>query len=165
MTALDLGKIDDVTLQRDPFDYISIPGFINPGALDAINRDYPHIDSPRNIPLEELEYGGAFSSFIDEINSHVFEKKISDKFGVNTIGKPKDITIRGFSEITEGDIHTDAPRKVITVLVYFNKTWPHKDGRLRLLRSATDIEDYSEEIAPEKGNLVAFRRSDCSFHG
>jgi SM-20-related protein len=165
MIALDLSRIDLAELQHDPFEYIVIQSFIDPESLDAINRDFPPIDSPRNIALEELEYGGAFGSLVDAVKSPEFEKKISSKFGVNIVGKPLDVSVRRFSEITEGDIHTDAVRKVITVLIYFNKTWPHKEGRLRLLRSATDMEDYSEEIAPEKGNLVAFKRNDWSFHG
>ena len=51
------------------------------------------------------------------------------------------------------------------MLVYFNEDWPHEGGRLRMLRSATDIEGYAAEIEPMGGTLLAFRRSDHSFHG
>jgi len=40
------------------------------------------------------------------------------------------------------------------------------DGRLlRLLRSGTDIDDVVAEVPPLDGTLVAFRRSDNSWHG
>ena len=39
------------------------------------------------------------------------------------------------------------------------------EGRLRLLRRADDIEDYAREILPIAGTMLAFRRSDRSFHG
>ena len=55
--------------------------------------------------------------------------------------------------------------KIITTLIYFNDEWKHDAGRLRLLRSSWDINDYSAEVVPEKGTLIAFRRSERSFHG
>ena len=54
---------------------------------------------------------------------------------------------------------------MITVLFYFNQHWPHAGGRLRLLRSATDMEDYAAESVPEGGAMLAFRRTDHSWHG
>ena len=54
---------------------------------------------------------------------------------------------------------------MITVLVYLNTDWSHRGGKLRLLRSATDMEDYVAEVPPVGGTLLAFRRSENSFHG
>jgi Rps23 Pro-64 3,4-dihydroxylase Tpa1-like proline 4-hydroxylase len=54
---------------------------------------------------------------------------------------------------------------VITVLIYFNEEWPHPGGRLRILRSATDLDDYADEVSPLAGTMVAFRRGERSFHG
>ena len=34
-----------------------------------------------------------------------------------------------------------------------------------MLRSATDLEDVVAEVPPLEGTLLAFRRSDNSFHG
>ena len=51
------------------------------------------------------------------------------------------------------------------MLLYFNEEWPHHGGQLRMLRSATDLEDYAAEVLPAGGNMLAFRRSDNSFHG
>jgi hypothetical protein len=51
------------------------------------------------------------------------------------------------------------------VLVYFNQDWTNEEGQLRMLRSASDIEDYAAEVAPLGGTLLAFRRTDDSYHG
>ena len=59
----------------------------------------------------------------------------------------------------------DSKGKIITTLIYFNPQWEHEGGRLRLLRSSWNIEDYAAEVVPEKGTLIAFRRSENSFHG
>ena len=34
-----------------------------------------------------------------------------------------------------------------------------------MVRSATDLEDYAAEVVPAGGALLAFRRTDHSFHG
>jgi hypothetical protein len=46
-----------------------------------------------------------------------------------------------------------------------NSEWEEAGGRLRLLRSAGDIEDVLVEVPPQEGTLIAFRRSDNSYHG
>ena len=75
------------------------------------------------------------------------------------------ITVRGRCGTRDGNIHTDAVTKIITVLIYMNPTWEQSGGCLRLLRSPDDIEDVIIEIPPIEGTLLAFRRSDNSWHG
>ncbi|MGH6817028.1 MAG: 2OG-Fe(II) oxygenase, partial [Hyphomicrobiaceae bacterium] len=62
-------------------------------------------------------------------------------------------------------IHTDSEDKIITVLLYLNETWPHADGRLRLLRNGRDVDDFAAEVPPDNGTLLVFKRSDTSWHG
>src|SRR5439155_15583355 len=54
---------------------------------------------------------------------------------------------------------------IITVLLYLNPQWEQAGGRLRLLRSATDLDNYFEEVPPAEGTLLAFQRTDNSWHG
>ena len=75
------------------------------------------------------------------------------------------VTVRGRSDGKDGRIHTDSATKIITLLLYLNPGWERPDGRLRLLRGADDLDDYAPEVAPLAGTMVAFRRSDRSFHG
>ncbi len=46
-----------------------------------------------------------------------------------------------------------------------NTEWSNEGGRLRVLRSGDDLEDYAAEVPPAAGTLLAFRRSDRSWHG
>jgi hypothetical protein len=50
-------------------------------------------------------------------------------------------------------------------LLYLNETWDSPEGRLRILRSSTDIEDYALEIPPEGGLLACFKVQRNSWHG
>jgi hypothetical protein len=71
----------------------------------------------------------------------------------------------GRCDLSDGKIHTDSKSKIITVLLYMNETWEQADGRLRLLRSATDLNDIIVEVPPVAGTLLAFKRSHNSWHG
>ena len=75
------------------------------------------------------------------------------------------ITLRGYSDGRDGRIHTDTATKLITVLIYMNPVWEIEEGRLRLLRGPADLDDWAAEIPPLAGTMVAFRRSEKSFHG
>jgi hypothetical protein len=161
----DLAAFAATPLQRAPFDYLIVPGFIRPAALAEINRDFPAIEGPSNHPPERLRYGPAFARLIDSLRSPELAALLGEKFGVDLSGCHPTIAIRRYCEATDGNIHTDHKSKVITVLFYFNEQWPHEGGRLRLVRSPTDLEDYAAESVPEGGAMLAFRRTDHSWHG
>jgi hypothetical protein len=165
MPYLDLAAIEATPLTPDPFDYLVVPDCVSVAGLDAANRDYPDIDTPGNKDLDELHYGPGFQDLIDELNSPALRQVISNKFNVDLEDAYTTITVRKFCEPSDGNIHTDHWSKVITVLVYFNTDWDNSAGQLRLLRSPDDIEDYAAEVAPVGGTLLAFRRTDISWHG
>ena len=54
---------------------------------------------------------------------------------------------------------------MMTLLLYFNAGWGHEGGRLRMLNSATDLEDYAAEVTPCCGTLLVFKRTGHSWHG
>ena len=165
MKFVDPGAIDNAILQSDPFDYFVAPLFIPANALARINADYPLIESAANHDLESLKYGAAFAKFIEELTGDEVRNKIANKFDLNLDQSHTTITVRKYCEKTDGNIHTDHRSKILTVLVYFNEDWPHEGGRLRFLHSNEDIENYAAEIEPQGGTLLAFRRTDHSWHG
>ena len=165
MKVIDLDAIDRTKLQRDPFEYFVVPGCIDQRALATIAPDYPDIDRPGNLALDDVDYGPAFRSFLDELQSSDFAEHVGRKFGLELVECPTTITVRKFCEKSDGNIHTDHPSKIVTVLVYFNTNWADTGGQLRMLRSASDIEDFAAEVPPLGGTLLAFRRSGHSYHG
>ncbi|TGD71593.1 2OG-Fe(II) oxygenase [Mangrovimicrobium sediminis] len=165
MSLTNLNALRAAQLQTDPFDFLVVPGFIGPEALSRINAAYPAIDSAANHALENLSYGEAFASLMDEVAEPAFVEALGEKFDMDLTGMPTTITVRKFCERTDGNIHTDHKSKVITVLLYFNEDWPHEDGQLRMLRSPSDIEDYAAQVPPLGGTMLAFRRTGHSWHG
>ncbi|MEE9424565.1 MAG: 2OG-Fe(II) oxygenase [Methylococcales bacterium] len=162
---IDLEKLSQTKLERSPFEHCIVPAVINPQALQAINDDFPLVPGPANYDPAKLHYGGTFQALLDQLNDASFSDAVGKIFDVQLTNYPSTITVRGQCELSDGNIHTDHWSKILTILLYFNSNWQHEGGRLRLLHNADNIEDYGVEILPEGGNMLAFLRSDHSFHG
>lgn len=163
--ALDTDALANTPRERDPYDYVIVPGFVRAEALPGIHETYPEIDQPGSFPYHTLEYGPAFSSLLDELQGPAMRAAIEKVFDVDLTGRPTTVTVRGRCQLKDGRIHQDSTEKIITVLVYMNPAWEETGGRLRVLRSDSDLEDYAAEVPPAEGTLLAFRRSDTSHHG
>jgi SM-20-related protein len=152
-------------LVREPFEHLIVPQFIAPAALAEINSDYPKISTSGSFPVDQVTFGPAFRSLLDELNGDAFRKAFEDKFGIDLSGRPTITTVRGKCGPGDGKIHTDSVTKIITVLVYMNESWDQAGGRLRLLRSSQNLDDIIVEVPPIGGTLLAFKRSNNSWHG
>ncbi len=165
MSLLNLAAFEQAPLVHDPFDFLVVKDALATDSLEELNRDYPSIDKPANYAPKDLDYGPSFRRLLSELDSAAFEQQVARKFGVDLSGAIKTITVRRFSEPSDGHIHTDHWSKIITLLVYFNPEWEQEGGRLRMLRSGSDIESHTAEVAPVGGTVLAFRRCDHSWHG
>jgi hypothetical protein len=165
MSMLELTKFQATELCRDPFDYLIVPGFLKRDALAGIHADYPRVTRPGSFPLSEVRYGPSFGALIEELRGAAVRAAFEQKFGIELQGRPTMFTVRGQCWEKDGNIHTDSVTKIITVLLYMNPNWEESGGRLRLLRSGTDLEDVVVEVPPDEGTLVCFRRTDNSWHG
>ena len=164
MKHIDIAKLDAAQLRTEPFEYTVVPGFLNQVSLKAVIKDYPAMHGG-SYPLDTLEVPDVLQEVIDEMDGPEFERAVAQKFNVDIAGRPKMYTLRGQCRMKDGKIHTDSEDKIITVLLYMNETWPYEAGRLRMLRSGSDLEDYAEEVPPEGGTLLIFKRADNSWHG
>ena len=90
---------------------------------------------------------------------------LGQKLGVDLSRAATLVTLRDRCTRKDGRIHADSSFKIATALLYLNEDWTSPKGRLRILRSETDIEDYALEIPPEGGLLACFRVQKNSWHG
>ena len=165
LAALDLAALAATPLVKEPFQHLVVPGFVRAEACETINRDYPKIAESGSFPVDQLAFGPAFRAFLDELASEEFRAAFKHKFGLDLAGRPHTITVRGRCSLKDGRIHTDTKSKIITILIYLNPQWEHSGGRLRLLRSADDLDDAIAEVPPVAGALIAFKRGDNTWHG
>jgi hypothetical protein len=148
-----------------PFPHLVVPGFVREAGLAEINADYPQISSPGSFPTDQLVFGKAFQALLDELESDRFRQAFEQKFGIDLSGRPTITTVRGRCDPSDGKIHTDSKTKIITVLIYMNASWEQSGGRLRLLHAAHDLSNMIVEVPPVAGTLLAFKRSNNSWHG
>jgi len=165
LSMLDLERFHITPLTREPFEFLVVPEFVKAEARAGIDMDYPNVARAGSFPLREVTYGPAFGNLIEEMRSEEFRKAFEAKFNLDLTNRPDMITVRGHCSEKDGKIHTDSETKIITILVYMNSAWESPGGQLRLLRSGTNLDEVILEVPPTEGTLLAFRRSNNSWHG
>ena len=163
--VLDVGALHRTALQREPFDHVVIPGFIPRDEAAAIRACFPLAGHGGIEPAHSHAPGDPLDRLLAALRHPRTSMLFSELFGLDLYPETMIIHLRSQCRPQDGRIHTDSRDKLVTGLIYFNETWPHAGGKLRLLRSADDLEDMVGEVEPLDGTLVAFRRSDNSFHG
>jgi SM-20-related protein len=165
MIYCDFEALDRTPLETDPFEHLVVPNFLRAERFAEVIADYPDVPGAGSHPPSELEIRGHFAGLMEELRGPLFQSAVEGKFGIDLTDRPTMYTVRGFVREKDGAIHTDSETKIITVLLYMNEPWQEDGGRLRLLRSGTDLEDYVTEVPPNGGTLLVFKRSDRSWHG
>jgi SM-20-related protein len=165
LSILDLDRLRAAPLEHDPFEFVVVENFVCDDALPAILGDYPVVGGAGSFPVEVLAYGQAFGGLADALTGPELGCAIADKFAIDLGGRPTMLTVRGTGDTRDGFIHTDSATKIITLLLYMNPVWEAAEGRLRLLRGPDDLDNYAREVVPLAGTMVAFRRSERSYHG
>jgi SM-20-related protein len=162
---LDLDRFRAAAVEAVPFPFLIIPGFVRAAAKAAVATDFPEVQLAGSFPLPSLSYGPAFAALIDALSGKEMASIIEDKFGIDLEGRPTMATVRGQSDARDGQIHTDSKTKLITMLLYMNDRWGADRGRLRILRSSTDLNDVAAEVPPDEGTLLIFRNGPNAWHG
>jgi SM-20-related protein len=162
---IDVEAVRRAEVRRDPFPYLMVPHFVRDRDIDAINEAFPNVTHPGSFPLPTLSYGPAFAAFMDAIRGPEFTRAVSERLGIDLTRRPTMVTVRGQSAARDGQIHTDSRTKLVTVLIYMNGKWESPTGRLRLLRSAHNLDDVIAEVPPDEGTLLVFKNEPNAWHG
>lgn len=152
-------------MHTDPFPYVVTPGFLSADDVAEAIADFPKIDMGGLFLPDAVSYGPAFARLLSDLEGPEVRKIVEEKLDIDLGGRPAMITLRSNCQAKDGRIHADATFKLATLLLYLNEPWAAQGGKLRVLRSGTDIEDYAAEVAPEGGLLFCFRVQANSWHG
>lgn len=165
MNILDTTELASAAIRKEPYPYFYLERSVNPEHLQPLIADFPQLDKGGSFNIEDVQTSDFFRRFVDQFDSAEVRRILGDKLDVDLEDKPMMATLRGYSRARDGRIHTDSRTKLITVLVYLNEDWKPETGRLRILRNATDMDDYVDELLPGPSSLVAFRVTDNCWHG
>ncbi len=167
-TLLDLASLAATPVASDPFAHVVVPHFVPPDALGRVLADLPAMASGGSFPPSAVRLGPAARQLVREMEGPGLRGAIAAKFALELDDAPVMLTLRGRTREKDGRIHTDSAAKRVTVLLYLNwpgEAWSKQEGCLRLLRSATDIEDYAVEVPPVNGTLLVFPNGPTTWHG
>ena len=166
MSLINLSVVRDAQQSRDPYDFLLASKFLKEDVIDELRRDFPAIDKPGYLTVDEVKLHGRFKQLIAELEGPELTEELSKKFGMDLHQYPRLTTIMRRSQPKYGAIHTDGPSKVMTMLVYMNDEWEQdQGGRLRVLYDEKNYDRYKLEVPPTMGTMFAFLRSDRSWHG
>jgi hypothetical protein len=163
---IDFDAVREAHAWTSPYPHATADDVLSGGVRIALQHDFPDIARPGFFPLSEMSVTGAFKALIDDFTSDEFADIMSEKLGLELRDKPRLITVRKWSAASDGRIHNDSESKIASALIYLNDSWSQSGaGCFRFLRSADAFSDYEREVAPLTGAMVAFRRTDNSWHG
>ncbi len=163
---LNFDALREARTRTEPFTYIVAENTLTDDEAEGVRDDYPEITKTGYLPLSKLEAKGSFKELIDDLQSEELAEVLSEKLGLELVGKPRMITVRKLSKIGDGRIHNDSLSKICTMLVYLNEDWnPEEGGAIRALNGDSSMDDFAEEVTPIAGNVFAFARSETSWHG
>jgi len=166
MNILDLDAITAAPTAQSPYPHFSLGGALKPESIPSLMADFPAIAAPGFFPIDDVPVTGAFAALLQDLQDPAFSKAVGAKLGLDLAAHPTLITVRKWSASGDGRIHTDSTSKLATLLVYLNEAWTDTgEGRLRVLRSDKDFNDYTSEISPVVGSVFGFRRAANSWHG
>ena len=166
LSLVNVEAVRNAPVTTEPYHYFLGAGLLKDEAVPDLKRDFPAIDKPGYLTVDEVQLKGRFKTLIDELESPEFTEEISRKWGRDMHPYPRLTTIMKRSQPKYGSIHTDGPSKVMTMLVYMNDDWGSDDGgRLRVLYDGKNYEPYAVEVPPVMGTVFGFLRSDNSWHG
>ena len=163
---LNFDVVRNADVHTQPYRYIVGDGFLKEDKIEQLRQDFPTIDKPGFLTVQEVDLRGTFKQLIDELESSEMADALSSKLGLDLDSHPRLTTIRRLSQLKDGRIHTDSESKLATFLVYMNDAWNDDGaGRLRVLNGPDDFDAMTAEISPVMGSCFGFRRADNSWHG
>lgn len=162
---LDLKQIRDAVVRWSPYPYFVVAGALFADAAVETSQAFPRIAGAGAVAVEETTFDPPFARLLEELQSDRFRQIVAEKLDVALEGLPTVIEVRGKTRWTDGNIHTDRPSKLVTVLLYFNPPGQAGETGLRILRGANDLDDFVEEIPPVLGTMVAFKVTPNCWHG
>jgi len=166
LQLINLNAIQDAVVAFDPYTFFLVPHFLKPKAIPELSRDFPDIKKPGFVTVDDVKLKGSFEELIVELEGAAMADAVSSKLGINLQPFPRLTTVRKFSQLKDGRIHTDSQSKLATLLVYMNDSWEQSEaGRLRVLRDGENFDNVVVEIPPTMGSAFGFRRADNSWHG
>ncbi|MEA2490931.1 MAG: hypothetical protein QOH21_2723, partial [Acidobacteriota bacterium] len=183
---IDLQRITGGTLRNDPYQWAAIDELFSPHDAIALAETFP-VDHFKRVEA----YGGekdyaydarlligmgartvarrehlsaAWQRLADDLRSPEYREAIETLTGCDLSGAPLEVNVFHYGPGGSLGPHADLPDKLVTHVLYFNRTWNAADGGCLTILGAKDANALVAEIPPVVGNSALLVRSDHSWH-
>ena len=182
---MDLNQINRQVLKAEPYAWAVIDNLFSPTDAEALASSFPcdHFKTVLYYGEREYEYearsligmdahtvsysGELSDAWLDlarDFLSPSYRVAISLLTGRNLMAAPIEVNVFHYGPSANLGPHPDLEDKIVTHVVYFNRSWHREDGGcLKIMRSA-DPTDVETEVLPIVGNSAVVVRSDKSWH-
>jgi Rps23 Pro-64 3,4-dihydroxylase Tpa1-like proline 4-hydroxylase len=183
---INLDQIRNHRLETDPYQWAAIENLYSPADAAKLAATFPcdHFKLVASYGGEkDYEYearaligmGADAISYPEQLSdswralardllSPAYRSAMSALTGCDLTHAPMEVNVFHYGPGASLGPHPDLPDKIVTHVLYFNRSWnPADGGCLSILRSANPA-DVAAEIVPIVGNSVVIVRADNSWH-
>lgn len=183
---IDLTQIARHTLQTQPYAWAAVGNLFSPRDAAALAASFPcdHFKTVAGYGGEkDYEYearalivmGAGTISYPEELSedwlglandllSPAYRVTMSLLTGCDLTTVPMEVNVFHYGPGANLGPHPDLPDKLVTHVLYFNRSWDGENGGcLTILRSG-DPTDVAAEVTPIVGNSAVVVRSEKSWH-
>lgn len=183
---IDVTQIRRNTLQSEPYAWAEVGNLFSPRDAEALAASFPcdhyktvasyggerdwEYEARSLIPMGEHtishadELSEAWLKLAQDMLSPAYRVALSLLTECDLTALPLEVNVFHYGPGANLGPHSDLDDKLVTHVMYFNRTWNREDGGcLSILRSA-DPTDLAFEIPPIVGNSAVLVRSEKSWH-
>jgi hypothetical protein len=183
---INLAYIRHHQLETYPYKWVAIEGLFRPEDAARLAATYPsdhfklvaHSGADRSYHYEArglIGMGADAITYPEDLSdtwrrlaldflSPQYRAAMSALTGYDLSRAPMEANVFHYGPGDSMDAHRDLPEKLVTQVLYFNRSWKATDGGcLRILRSS-DTEDLAAEVMPIIGHSAIIVRSENSWH-
>jgi hypothetical protein len=183
---MDLASIGRHGLETHPYGWAAIDRLFTPDDAVRLATTYPcdhfklvsRSDAERYYEYEArslIGMGADAISFPDDLSdawrmlaldflSPQYRAAMTKLTGCDLTHAPMEVNVFHYGPGGSMDPHQDLPAKVVTHVLYFNRSWNAADGGCLRILGSPDPADVVAEIQPLVGNSSVIIRSENSWH-
>ncbi len=183
---IDLTRIANHTLVRQPYDWAEIGNLFSPTDAEALAASFPcdHFktivgyDGEKDYEYEARalvamgarvisnpqELSRDWLSLAQALLSPAYRDALSALTGIDLTAVPMEANVFHYGAGARLGPHADLKDKIVTHVLYFNRSWNVNDGGCLTILRSPQLADVAAEIAPVVGNSAVLVRSDKSWH-
>ncbi len=183
---MDLDRLRQHRLEAEPFQWAAIDRLFLPDDAERLAATYPRdhfklvsaMGGEKDYAYEArslIAMGAGVVTYPDDLSdawrelalellSPEYRAALAALTGRDVISAPMEVNVFHYGPGCSLGAHRDLPEKLVTHVLYFNRSWNRADGGcLSILRSA-DPADLVTEITPVVGHSAVIVRSEQSWH-